>query len=228
MSVSLFSVSVSPLLPWKEILWHYLSRFHIYALVYDILGKAMAPHSSTLAWKIPWMEEPGRLQSMGSLKVGHDWMTSLSLSRIGEGNGNPLQYSCQENPRDGGALWAAVYGVTQSRTRLMWLSSSIWYLSFSFWLTSLCIIGSRFIHLIRNDWNVILFMAEYYSIVYMHQSFFIHSSVSGHLGCFHAHTIVNNAAMDIGVHVYFSILVSLGYMPRSGIAGSCGGFIASF
>ena len=39
----------------------------------------MAPHSSTLAWKIPWMEEPGRLQSMGSLRVGHDWATSLSL-----------------------------------------------------------------------------------------------------------------------------------------------------
>ena len=41
--------------------------------------KAMAPHSSTLAWKIPWMEEPGRLQSMGLLRVGHDWATSLSL-----------------------------------------------------------------------------------------------------------------------------------------------------
>ena len=41
--------------------------------------KAMASHSSTLAWKIPWMEEPGRLQSMGSLRVGHDWATSLSL-----------------------------------------------------------------------------------------------------------------------------------------------------
>ena len=40
---------------------------------------AMAPHSSTLAWKIPWMEEPGRLQSTGSLRVGHDWATSLSL-----------------------------------------------------------------------------------------------------------------------------------------------------
>ena len=51
--------------------------------------KAMAPHSSTLAWKIPWTEEPGRLQSMGSLRVGHDWATSLSLfslSCIGEGN----------------------------------------------------------------------------------------------------------------------------------------------
>ena len=41
--------------------------------------KAMAPHSSTLAWKIPWTEEPGRLQSMGSRRVGHDWLTSLSL-----------------------------------------------------------------------------------------------------------------------------------------------------
>ena len=41
--------------------------------------KAMAPHSSTLAWKIPWTEEPGRLQSMGSLGVGNDWATSLSL-----------------------------------------------------------------------------------------------------------------------------------------------------
>ena len=79
----------------------------------------MAPHSSTLAWKIPWTEEPGRLQSMGSLIVGH-----FSLSCIGEGNGNPFQCSCLENPRDKGAWWAAVYGVTQSRTRLKRLSSS--------------------------------------------------------------------------------------------------------
>ena len=62
-----------------------------------------APHSSTLAWKIPWTEEPGGLQSMESLRVGHDWATALSLSCIGEGNGNPLQCSCLENPRDGGA-----------------------------------------------------------------------------------------------------------------------------
>ena len=88
--------------------------------------KAMATHSSTLAWKIPWMEEPRRLQSMGLLGVGHDWATSLSysLSCIGEGNGNPLQCSCLENPRDSGAWWAATYGVSQSRTRLKWLRSS--------------------------------------------------------------------------------------------------------
>ena len=86
----------------------------------------MAPHSSTLAWKIPWMEEPGRLQSMGSLGVGHDWVTSLhfSLSCTGEGNGNPLQCSCLENPRDKGAWRAAVCGVAQSRTQLKRLSSS--------------------------------------------------------------------------------------------------------
>ena len=90
------------------------------------LEKKMVPHSSTLAWKIPWMEEPGRLQSMGSLRVGHDWATSLhfSLSCIGEGNGNPLQCSCLENPKDGGAWWAAVCGVWQSWTQLKWLSSS--------------------------------------------------------------------------------------------------------
>ena len=90
----------------------------------DSPEKTMAPHSSTLAWKIPWTEEPGGLQSMGSLRVRHNWVTSLSLSCIGEGNGNPLQCSCLENPRDRGAWWAAVYGVAQSRTRLKRLSSS--------------------------------------------------------------------------------------------------------
>ena len=64
----------------------------------------MAPHSSTLARKIPWMEEPGSLQSMGSL-LESDTTERLhfhfSLSCIGEGNGNPLQCSCLENPRDG-------------------------------------------------------------------------------------------------------------------------------
>ena len=68
----------------------------------------MATHSSTLAWKIPWTEEPGRLQSIGSPRVRHDWVTSLS--RIGEGNGNPLQCSCLENPRDGRAWWLPSMG----------------------------------------------------------------------------------------------------------------------
>ena len=56
-----------------------LCIMYYFCLLYLVLEKAMAPHSSTLAWKIPWTEEPGRLQSMGSLGVGHDWATSLSL-----------------------------------------------------------------------------------------------------------------------------------------------------
>ena len=88
--------------------------------------KAMAPHSSTTAWKIPWTEEPGRLQSMGLLEsdTTERLHFHFSLSCMGEGNGNPLQCSCLENPRDGGAWWASVYGVAQSRTRLKRLSSS--------------------------------------------------------------------------------------------------------
>ena len=82
----------------------------------------MAPHSSTLAWKIPWMEEPCRLQSMGLLTVGHDWTTSLSLFAFKHWR-KKWQCSCLENPRDGAWL-AAVYGVAQSRTLLKWLSSS--------------------------------------------------------------------------------------------------------
>ena len=74
----------------------------------------MATHSSTLARKIPWTEEPGGLQFMGLLRVKHDF----SLLCIEEGNGNPLQCSCLENPRDGGAWWAAISRVTQSQTQL--------------------------------------------------------------------------------------------------------------
>ena len=86
----------------------------------------MAPHFSTFAWKIPWTEEPGGLQSMGLLESD---MTErlhfhFPLSCIGGGNGNPFQCSCLENPRDGGAWWAAIYGVAQSWTRLKRLSSS--------------------------------------------------------------------------------------------------------
>ena len=54
--------------------FHFLRHRHVVSP-----EKAMAAHSSTLAWKIPWMEEPGRLQSMWSIRVGHDWATSLSL-----------------------------------------------------------------------------------------------------------------------------------------------------
>ena len=71
----------------------------------DPLEKEMAMHSSTFAWKIPWTEEPGGLQSMGLHKseMTERLRFRFSLSCIGESNGNPLQYFCLENPMDGGA-----------------------------------------------------------------------------------------------------------------------------
>ena len=135
----------------------------------DPLAEDRETHSSILAWRIPWTEEPGGLQSIGLPRVRHDWSNlsrtlgflwqptpvllpgkshgrrslvgcspwdleewdttewldfHFSLSCFVEGNGNPLQCSCLENPRDGAAWWAAIYGVAQSRTRLKRLSSS--------------------------------------------------------------------------------------------------------
>ena len=93
-----------------------------------VLEKAMAPHSGTLAWRIPWQRSLvgcrpwGREESDTTERLPFHF----SLSRIGEGNGNPLQCSCLENPRDREASWAVVYGVAQSRTRLKRLSSSIY------------------------------------------------------------------------------------------------------
>ena len=88
----------------------------------------MAPHSSTLAWnwKIPWMEEPGGLQSMGSLTVGYDRETSLSLSTFmhWRRQWQPTPVFLPGESQGRGAWWAAVYGVAQSQTRLKRLSSS--------------------------------------------------------------------------------------------------------
>ena len=99
----------------------------------DPLVEEMATHCSTLAWKIPWTEEPGGLQFIGlqSLTrlsmhthsiISYEYSTIHNfyghMSSSGEGNGNPLQYSCLENPTDGGVWWAVVHGVTSSRTLL--------------------------------------------------------------------------------------------------------------
>ena len=96
-------------------------------------------HGPKLSWRRQWQPTPvllpgesyGRRSLVGCSPWGR-WGSDMperlhfhfSLSCIGEGDGNPLQYSCLENPRDGGAWWAAVYGVAQSRTWLKRLSSS--------------------------------------------------------------------------------------------------------
>ena len=95
--------------------------FHLHAL-----EKEIATHSSTLAWKIPWTEEPGRLKSMESLRVGHDWATSLSLFTFmrWRSKWQPTPVFLPGESQEWGAWWAAVCGVTQSRTQLKQLSSS--------------------------------------------------------------------------------------------------------
>ena len=115
----------------------------------------MAPHSSTLAWKIPWTEEPGRLESMGSKSRTRlsDFTFTFSLSCVGEGNGNPLQCSCLENPRDSGVWWSAVYRVAQSQTRLKWLSSSSMLYIPSFFLLFILILHSSYISLHITHWK---------------------------------------------------------------------------
>ena len=84
----------------------------------------MAPHSSILAWKIPWMEEPGGLQSMGVTKsrtLLSDFTFTFHFHALEK---EMATHSCLENTREGGAWWAAVYGVAQSQTRLKRLRSS--------------------------------------------------------------------------------------------------------
>ena len=88
--------------------------------------KAMAPHSSTLAWKIPWTEEPSRLQSMGLLRVGHDWATSLSLFTFmhWRRKWQPIPVFLPGESQGRGTLMGCIYGVAQSWTWPNWLSSS--------------------------------------------------------------------------------------------------------
>ena len=82
----------------------------------------LTPLNSGMVWVLTWKSKVKVLVAQSSPT---QWLHfHFSRSCIGEGNGNPLQCSCLENPREKGAWWAAVYGVTQSQTRLKWLSSS--------------------------------------------------------------------------------------------------------
>ena len=84
----------------------------------------MVPHSSTLAWKIPWTVEPGGRQPMGSLRVRHDWATSLSLFTFMHWKWQPTPVFLPGESQGRGSQGSAIYGVAQSRTRLKRLSSS--------------------------------------------------------------------------------------------------------
>ena len=104
----------------------------LYTYLY-IPEKAMATHSSTLAWEIPWTEEPGGLHSMGSRRVEHNWMTSLSLFTFmhwrRKWQPTPVFLPGEsQGPEPGGLLSMG----SQSRTQLMWLSSSSIYISLCF------------------------------------------------------------------------------------------------
>ena len=93
----------------------------------------MAAHYSTLAWKIPWTEEPGRLQSMGSQRVGHDSVTSLSLFTLmhwkRKWQPTPVFLLGESWGGGRGDWWAAIYGVAQTRAQLKRLSSKAKYKS---------------------------------------------------------------------------------------------------
>ena len=110
------------------------------------------------------------------------------------------------------------------------MNEIIWYLSFSEWLILLSIMLSKSIHAVTKGKNFLFFIAVQQSIVYMPRSCFIHSPPSGHLGCFHILIIVNNTAMNIGVHIFFltGIVGLLEYISRSGITRSKDSSIFNF
>ena len=133
-------------------------------MVVYISEKAMAPHSSTLARSLVGCSPWGHWESDRTER--HHF--HFSLSCIGEGNGNPLRCSCLENPRDGGACWAAVYGVAQSRTRLKRLSSS------SVYICRCCFFSSSHPHLPPLSPQLCSLLGSsgpfFLDSIYMHQS----------------------------------------------------------
>ena len=155
----------------------------IHMCVY-IPEKAMAPHSSTLAWKIPWTEEPGGLQSMGLRRVGHDWTTSLALFTFlhWKRKWQPTPVFLPGESQGGGAWWAAVYGVAQNRTWLKQLSSSssvyIQYVHVCtykwIYIHSICMHVHMNIHIYSMCMCVHLNVYTFISVIYTH----IHHSCS--------------------------------------------------
>ena len=88
-----------------------------YRMLATFLEKAMAPHSSTVAWKIPWMEEPGGQQSVHGVTKSQTRLSDFTFTfHFHALEKEMATHSSLENPRDGGAWWAAMYGVAQSQT----------------------------------------------------------------------------------------------------------------
>ena len=124
----------------------------------------MAPYSSTLAWKIPWMEEPGRLRSMGSLRVGPDWATSLSLFSFmhwrrkgqltpvflpgeSQGRGSPVDWR----------LWGHTWLKWLSLAYKVWKSLPLWWMGVGEWCANCFFIldFSILLHIALNDCSVL-------------------------------------------------------------------------
>ena len=193
------------LIPWGHKELHTNERlslsWYIINLIYMcILEKALVTHSSTLAWKLPWTEETGRLQSMGLLRVGHDWVTSLSLFTFmhWRRKWQPTPVFLPGESQGRGAWRAAIYGVTQSQTWLKRLSSSsiikVWNIS----ITPKCSDMFPSLTLSLNQ-LLIDFLSR------IHHS--IRSLVDPHLGCFQFLVLVNNVynifiEVFMGMHVF--------------------------
>ena len=155
----------------------------------------MAPPSSTFAWKISWMEEPGRLQSMGSLQVRYDWTSSLSLFTF-----HALE---KEMVTHSSVLAWRIPGMGEPG--------------------GLPSMGSHRVGHDWSDLAAVFYCVCIHTHTHTHiyiSHLLIHSSVDGHLVCFQILASEKSVAVNLRVHVSFQIIVLLGYILKSGFSGT--------